>query len=191
MNAMTFVICIVVALIAAAISWVAATIYRKNVAEKTIGSAEEKARDIIDDALKVAETKKREALLEAKEESMNRKNELDKETRERRAELQKYERRVLAKEEAIEKKSDALERRESNLASKEEELKIKSVEIEEIHEKKVQELERISGLTSEQAKYYLLKTVEDEVKSDTARLYKELESRRRKFYCHCFHLPRR
>ena len=177
MNAMTFVICIVVALIAAAISWVAATAYRKNVAEKTIGSAEEKARDIIDDALKVAETKKREALLEAKEESMNRKNELDKETRERRAELQKYERRVLAKEEAIEKKSDALERRESNLASKEEELKIKSVEIEEIHEKKVQELERISGLTSEQAKDYLLKTVEDEVKSDTARLYKELESK--------------
>ena len=177
MNAMTFVICIVVALIAAAISWVAATFYRKNVAEKTIGSAEEKARDIIDDALKVAETKKREALLEAKEESMNRKNELDKETKERRAELQKYERRVLAKEEAIEKKSDALERRESNLASKEEELKIKSVEIEEIHEKKVQELERISGLTSEQAKDYLLKTVEDEVKSDAARLYKELESR--------------
>ena len=88
MNAMTFVICIVVALIAAAISWVAAIAYRKNVAEKTIGSAEEKARDIIDDALKVAETKKREALLEAKEESMNRKNELDKETRERRAELQ-------------------------------------------------------------------------------------------------------
>ena len=108
---------------------------------------------------------------------MNRKNELDKETRERRAELQKYERRVLAKEEAIEKKSDALERRESNLASREEELKIKSVEIEEIHEKKVQELERISGLTSEQAKDYLLKTVEDEVKSDTARLYKELESK--------------
>ena len=177
MNAMTFVICIVVALIAAAISWVAATAYRKNVAEKTIGSAEEKARDIIDDALKVAETKKREALLEAKEESMNRKNELDKETRERRAELQKYERRVLAKEEAIEKKSDALERRESNLASKEEELKIKSVEIEEIHEKKVQELERISGLTSEQAKEYLLKTVEDEVKHDTAKLYKELEAR--------------
>ena len=177
MNAMTFVICIVVALIAAAISWVAATAYRKNVAEKTIGSAEEKARDIIDDALKVAETKKREALLEAKEESMNRKNELDKETKERRAELQKYERRVLAKEEAIEKKSDALERRESNLASREEELKIKSVEIEEIHEKKVQELERISGLTSEQAKDYLLKTVEDEVKSDTARLYKELESK--------------
>ncbi|MDO5539719.1 MAG: ribonuclease Y [Eubacteriales bacterium] len=177
MNAVTIVICVAVALLAAAISWFAAIAYRKNVTEKTIGNAEEKARNIIDDALKVAETKKREALLEAKEESMNRKNELDKETKERRAELQKYERRVLSKEENLDKKSDALERRETSLTAREEELKKKSVEIEQIHEKKVQELERISGLTSEQAKDYLLKTVEDEVKSDTARLYKELESR--------------
>lgn len=177
MNAITIVICVAVALLAAAISWFAAIAYRKNVSEKTIGSAEEKARNIIDDALKVAETKKREALLEVKEESMNRKNELDKETKERRAELQKYERRVLSKEEALEKKSDALERRETSIAAKEDELTKKSVEIESIHEKKVQELERISGLTSEQAKDYLLKTVEDEVKSDTARLYKELENR--------------
>ena len=177
MNAVTIVICVAVALLVAAISWFAAIAYRKNVSEKTIGSAEEKARNIIDDALKVAETKKREALLEVKEESMNRKNELDKETKERRAELQKYERRVLSKEEALDKKSDALERRETSIAAKEEELTKKSVEIESIHEKKVQELERISGLTSEQAKDYLLKTVEDEVKSDTARLYKELESR--------------
>lgn len=177
MDAITIVICVAAALLAAAISWFAAIAYRKNVTEKTIGSAEEKARDIIDDALKVAETKKREALLEAKEESMNRKNELDRETKERRAELQKYERRVLAKEEAIDKKSDALEKRETSLTAREEELKRKSVEIEQIHEKKVQELERISGLTSEQAKDYLLKTVEDEVKSDAARLYKELESR--------------
>ncbi|MDO4523087.1 MAG: ribonuclease Y [Eubacteriales bacterium] len=177
MDATTIIVCVVIALLAAAISWFAAIAYRKNVSEKTIGSAEEKARDIIDDALKVAETKKREALLEAKEESMNRKNELDRETKDRRAELQKYERRVLAKEEAIEKKSDALEKREANLSAKEEELKKKSTEIEHIHEKKVQELERISGLTSEQAKDYLLKTVEDEVKSETARLYKELESR--------------
>ena len=177
MDAVTIVICVAVALLAAAISWFAAIAYRKKVVEKTIGDAEEKARNIIDDALKVAETKKREALLEAKEESMNRKNELDKETKERRAELQKYERRVLSKEENLDKKSDALERRETNLTAREEELKKKSVEIEQIHEKKVQELERISGLTSEQAKDYLLKTVEDEVKSDTAKLYKELESR--------------
>ncbi|MDO4632371.1 MAG: ribonuclease Y [Eubacteriales bacterium] len=174
---MTIGVCVVVALLAAVISWFAATAYRKNVSEKTIGSAEEKARDIIDDALKTAETKKREALLEAKEESMIRKNELDRETKDRRAELQKYERRVLAKEESVEKKSDALEKRESNLSAREDALKKKSEEIEHIHEKKVQELERISGLTSEQAKDYLLKTVEDEVKGETARLYKELESR--------------
>ncbi len=178
MNAVTtIIVCVAVALLAAAIGWFGALVYRKNVTEKTLGSAEEKARNIIDDALKVAETKKREALLEAKEETMNRKNELDRETKERRAELQKYERRVLSKEEAIDKKSDALEKRETSLTAREEELKKKSVEIEQIHEKKMQELERISGLTSEQAKDYLLKTVEDEVKSDTARLYKELESR--------------
>ena len=179
MNPVTIVVCVLVAIIAAAIGWVVATVYHKNVDEKTIGSAEEKARDIIDDALKVAETKKREALLEAKEESMNRKNELDKETRERRAEIQKYERRVLAKEEAIDKKSDAIERREANLANREEELKKKATEIDEIHGKKIQELERISGLTSEQAKDYLLKTVENDVKHDTAKMIKELESRAR------------
>ena len=145
--------------------------------EAKVGSADEKARKIIDDALKVAETKKREALLEVKEESLKTKNELEKETRERRAELQRYEKRVLSKEESIDKKADAIERRENGIAAKEEELKKKSSEIEELHGKRVQELERISGLTSEQAKQYLLKTVEDEVKSDTAKLYKELESR--------------
>ena len=150
--------------------------YQKTV-ETKIGSAEEKARKLIDDALKVAETKKREALLEAKEESLKTKNDVEKETRERRAELQRYEKRVLSKEEAIDRKADAIERRESGLAAKEEELKKKSSEIARLSEERVQELERISGLTSEQAKDYLLKTVEDEVKSDTARLYKELESK--------------
>ena len=177
MDAITIVICVGVALLAAAISWFSAIAYHKKVEEKTVGRAEEKARNIIDDALKAAETKKREALLEVKEETVNRKNELDKEIKERRAEVQKQERRLISKEENLDKKSDALERRETNLTAREEELKKKSVEIEEIHNKKVQELERISGLTSEQAKDYLLKTVEDEVKSDTARLYKELESR--------------
>lgn len=150
--------------------------YQKTV-EAKIGSAEEKARKLIDDALKVAETKKREALLEAKEESLKTKNDVEKETRERRAELQRYEKRVLSKEEAIDRKADAIERRESGLAAKEEELKKKSSEIARLSEERVQELERISGLTSEQAKEYLLKTVEDEVKHDTAKLYKELEAR--------------
>ena len=150
---------------------------RKTTIEKKVGNAEEKAREIIDDALKVAERSKREALLEAKEESLKTKNELEKETKERRAELQRYERRVLAKEEALDKKSDALERREASYAAKEEKLAKQSAELNKLQEKRVQELERISGLTSEQAKDYLLKTVEDEVKHEAARLVKELEGR--------------
>lgn len=163
------VCCVVTALV---------TVYvRKTTIEKKVGNAEEKAREIIDDALKVAERSKREALLEAKEESLKTKNELEKETKERRAELQRYERRVLSKEEALDKKSEALERREASYAAKEEKLAKKAAEVDQLHSKRVQELERISGLTSEQAKDYLLKTVEDEVKHETAVLVKELESR--------------
>ncbi len=168
---------VITLIIAVPVSALVAINYRKNVVEAKLGSAEEKARQIIDDALKVAETKKREALLEAKEESLKTKNELEKETRERRTELQRYEKRVLSKEESVDKKADALERRESGLTAKEEELKKKNAEVERLRDQRLQELERISGLTSEQAKEYLLKTVEDEVKIDTAKLYKELESR--------------
>ena len=150
--------------------------YKKTV-EAKVGSAEERSRKIIDDALKTAETKKREALLEVKEESLKTKNDLEKETRERRSELQRYEKRVLSKEEAVDKKADAIEKREAGLTAKEDELRKKSSEIERLSEERVQELERISGLTSEQAKENLLKTVEDEVKHDTAKLYKELEAR--------------
>ena len=172
------ILAVVITLVfAVPVSALVAINYRKNVVEAKLGSAEEKARQIIDDALKVAETKKREALLEAKEESLKTKNELEKETRERRTELQRYEKRVLSKEESVDKKADALERRESGLTAKEEELKKKSAEVEKLRGQRLQELERISGLTSEQAKEYLLKTVEDEVKIDTAKLYKELESR--------------
>ena len=148
----------------------------KQDAEK-IGTAEEKARNIIDEALKTAETKKREALLEAKEESLRTKNEVEKETRERRAELQKYEKRVLSKEESVDKKADVLERRENEIAAKEASVRKKEKEVDGLHEKGVQELERVSGLTSEQAKEELLRSVEDDVKVDVARLYRELESR--------------
>jgi ribonuclease Y len=173
----TVIAVVITLVIAVPVSALVAINYRKNVVEAKIGSAEEKARQIIDDALKVAETKKREALLEAKEESLKTKNELEKETRERRSELQRYEKRVLSKEESVDKKADALERRESGLTAKEEELKKKTAEVDKLRGQRLQELERISGLTSEQAKEYLLKTVEDEVKIDTAKLYKELESR--------------
>ena len=174
---MTIIAVIATIIIVAPITWGLAVAYRKKTYESKIGSAEEKSREIIDEALKTAETKKREALLEAKEESIRTKNELDKETKERRAELQRYERRVLNKEENLDKKSETLERRETSLTAREENLNKKLAEAEELRGMRQQELERISGLTSEQAKEYLLKSVEDDVKHDTARMIKELESR--------------
>ncbi len=174
----SYIIAVLITLcVVAPITWFVAAAYRKKVYEDKIGSAEEKSREIIDEALKVAETKKREALLEAKEESLKTKNELEKETKERRNELQRYERRVLNKEENLDKKADALEKREAGLAAKEDSLNKRSQEVDELLEKQEQELERISGLTSEQAKEYLLKTVEEDVKHDTAKMIKELECR--------------
>ena len=174
---MPFFIPIIVALVSIAVTALVTVYVRKTMIEKKVGNAEEKAREIIDDALKVAERSKREALLEAKEESLKTKNELEKETKERRAELQRYERRVLSKEETLDKKAEALERREASYAAKKEKLSKQAAQLEQLSSKRVQELERISGLTSEQAKEYLLKTVEDEVKHETAVLVKELESR--------------
>ena len=170
-------IAIVASVVVAFIAWSAAIAYRTKSYESKIGSAEEKSREIIDEALKTAETKKREALLEAKEESLKTKNELEKETRERRAELQRYERRVLSKEENLDKKSDAMEKREAGLAAREVALNKRNAEVESLYEKGIQELEKISGLTSEQAKEYLLKSVEDDVKHDTAKLIKELDNK--------------
>ncbi len=164
-------------IIVAPITWGLAITHRKKTYESKIGSAEEKSREIIDEALRTAETKKREALLEAKEESLKTKNELEKETKERRAELQRYERRVLSKEENLDKKSETLERREASITAREDNLNKKLAEAEELRDKRQQELERISGLTSEQAKEYLLKSVEDDVKHDTARMIKEMEAR--------------
>jgi ribonuclease Y len=149
----------------------------KKSAAKTIGSAEDKAREIIDEALKTAESDKREAALKAKEESIRIKNETDREVKERRAEVSKSEHRIQQKEEAIDKKTDALERREQSLAAREENLSKMKEEISKLNEQRLQELERISGLTSEQAKEYLLKIVEDEVRHDEALMIKEMENR--------------
>ncbi|MDD7389531.1 MAG: ribonuclease Y [Lachnospiraceae bacterium] len=174
------IIAIVVTLVVTIpVTWTFATRYRIKVYESKIGTAEEKSREIIDEALKAAEAKKREALLEVKEETLRSRNECERETKERRAELQRYERRVLNKEENIDKKADALERREASMAAREESLSRKHKEVESILAKQQTELERISGLTSEQAKDYLLKTVENDVKHDTAKMIKELESRAR------------
>ena len=170
------IVLIVVAVAAAVLSHFLTVSNLKNNAESKIGNAEAKAREIIDDAVKTAETKKKESLLEIKEESIRNKNELEKETKERRSELQRYEKRVLSKEEALDKKSEAIERREAGFTAKEEELKQREAKVKELSQQRVQELERISGLTSEQAKEYLLKTVEEDVKHDTAKMIKELEA---------------
>ncbi|MBQ1605132.1 MAG: ribonuclease Y [Lachnospiraceae bacterium] len=146
--------------------------YQKASALK-IGNAEDKAREIIDEDVKTAETKKREALLEAKEESLRTKNELDKEIRERRSEISKNEHRIAQKEENLDKKNEALEKREAEFARKEAVLNKEKEEVAKLNEQRVQELERISGLTSEQAKEFLLKTVEEDAKVDAAKLVKE------------------
>ena len=169
-------IAIALVIVAVIASVVSVNIYKTS-SEKKIGNADTKAREIIDEALKTAETKKREALLEAKEETLRMKNESEREIKESRAEVQRYERRILAKEEQLDKKAIAMEKREVNFANKEERLAKKAAEIDELYEKRVQELERISGFTSEQAKEYLLKAVEDEVKTDAAKLVRELENK--------------
>lgn len=148
--------------------------YQNSEAEK-LGNAEDKARQIIDEAVKTAETKKREALLEAKEEALKNKNEIERESKERRAEIQRYEKRVLSKEEALDKKTDALEKKESKLNAKDAELDRLKEELETIKNSHLRELEKISGLTTEQAKEYLLKSVEEDVKHETAVLVKEME----------------
>jgi ribonuclease Y len=177
-EALKYVFAIAATLVITAIlTWIIAIAYRKKVYEAKIGSADEKAREIIDEALKTAETKKREALLEAKEESLKAKNEFERETKERRAELQRYEKRVLTKEETLDRKTEALEKKDARLTAKESELDKVKQEVEDFHSKQLQELEKISGLTSEQAKEYLIKTVEEEVKHETALLIKDLESK--------------
>ena len=169
-------VAVVLIVVAAVISHFLTVSNLKNNAESKIGNAEARAREIIDDAVKTAEAKKKESLLEIKEESIKNKNELEKETKERRSELQRYEKRVLSKEETLDKKSEAIERREAGFTAKEEELRQREAKVEELSQQRVQELERISGLTSEQAKEYLLKTVEEDVKHDTAKMIKEMEA---------------
>ena len=173
-----YIITAVVSIIVTAlIVWFAAASYEKKSANSKIGNAEEKARGIIDEAVKTAEEKKRESMLEIKEESIKAKNDLDKEIKERRNEISRNERRIVQKEENVDKKLEAIEKREAGFAVKEEELKKQKIEISKLNEQRLQELERISGLTSEQAKEYLLKTIEEDVKLDTAKMIKEMENK--------------
>ncbi len=176
-------IVIVISAIVLIIGCVVSAIVSKNVSIKRyvesekqkVGSAEERARRIVDEALKTAETKKREALLEAKEEALKNKNEIERESKERRAEITQYEKRVLSKEETLDKKTEVIEKKEAKLNAKDAELDKKLKELEEIKASHLKELEKISGLTTEQAKEYLLKSVEEDVKHETAVLIKEMD----------------
>ena len=172
------VVILLVAIVVTALLTKTISIKRYQESEnQKLNNAEDQARQIIDEAVKTAETKKREALLEAKEEAIKNKNEIERESKERRAEIQRYEKRVLSKEEALDKKSEALEKKESKLNAKDADLDRLKKELETIKNSHLRELEKISGLTSEQAKEYLLKSVEEDVKHEAAVLVKELENK--------------
>lgn len=163
--------------IAVPVSACVANTRSKKAMEITIGNAEDKAREIIDEAIKAADAKKREASLEVKEETIKARHDFEKETKERRAELQKYEQRVLSKEETVEKKATVLERKEQSLTAKEKNIDTEKAQLQELQAKHLQELERISGLTSDQAKEQLLSAVKEDVKHETAMYVKEMETR--------------
>lgn len=168
---------IIIAVVVGILGFAMGVLYRKRIAEAQIGSAEEKARKVIDDAIKTGEAKKREMLLEAKEENIKVKNELDKEVKERRMELQQLDRRLLQKEESLDKKTTVLEQKEEQLQNKIEKIEKIKAETEDIQRQQSEELERIAGLTAEEAKQYVLRTIEDEVKHESAMLIKDIEAK--------------
>lgn len=165
---------VVLLIIALPVTWKMAIAQKTKADAERVGSAEEQARSIIDDAIKTAENKKRESLLEVKEQSLAMKNDVDREIKDRRAEISKQERRIQSKEDALDRKTDAMEKREADYTAKENELKKKLKQVDEMHAKQLQELERISGMTTEEAKDFLLKSIQDDVKVDVAKLYREL-----------------
>ena len=162
---------VVVGLAGAAIGY----LVRKNVAESKIATAEETAIRIIAEAEQTGEAKRKEALMEAKEEIHRMRSEMERENKERRADLQRHERRLVQKEENLDKKIDSFERKEEKLASKEARLNAAQDKVDALYQKQMDELERLSGLTSEEAKQELLDSLADEVKHESAMLIKDLE----------------
>jgi len=152
---------------------------RKYLAEAKIASAEAQAKKILEEAEKEAEAKKREAILEAKEEVLKLRNDMERENRERRLELQRLERRLVQKEETLDRKVDAIEKKEDALNRKEAEIDAIKAQLNEIYKKQLSELERISGMTSEEAKQALLSDIEKEIQHEAAMLIKEIESKAR------------
>jgi ribonuclease Y len=168
---------IVVALVGIAVGFFAGILYRKNVAEKEIASAEEEARRIINDAIKSAEAKKREALVEAKEEIHRNRVEYDREVKERRQDLQKQERRLQQKEESLDRKHENIEKKEEQLTRKLQDADTVREEAERLKRSQMDVLEKISSFTAEEAKLYLIKSLESEVTHEAAMKIKEIETR--------------
>ncbi|AUS96302.1 ribonuclease Y [Clostridium thermosuccinogenes] len=168
---------LIIAVFASFIAYKKGIEYRKRVAEAEIGSAEQEAKRMISEAQRMAESRKREIMLEAKEEIHKSRVELEREIRERRNELQRNERRLVQKEESLDKKMESLEQKDELLNKKTKEVNALQEKISETYRKQVEELERISGLTVEEAKNYLLKNVENEVKHEAALLIKEIEAK--------------
>ena len=166
----------IAAVVLCAVFFAAGILYRKKVAEKQIGSAEEEAKRIINEAIKGGENKKREMLLEAKEEIHKSRSEYEREVKERRAEVSKQERRLQQKEEALDKKIDLHEKKEDELAKRIAAIDKKQEEVESLKRSQMEVLEKISGLTQEEAKAYILKGVEENVRHETAMKIKEIEA---------------
>ncbi len=166
----------IAAVVLCAVFFAAGILYRKKVAEKQIGSAEEEAKRIINESIKGGENKKREMLLEAKEEIHKSRSEYEREVKERRAEVSKQERRLQQKEEALDKKIDLHEKKEDELAKRIAAIDKKQEEVESLKRSQMEVLEKISGLTQEEAKAYILKGVEENVRHETAMKIKEIEA---------------
>ncbi len=174
---MNILIIIATVLISGAVFIPVGIVVRKKTAESKIKSAESEANRVLENANREAENIKKEEILKAKEEIMKSRDELDKEIRERRGEVQSQERRLIQKEENLEKRSQMFEQKEKELAREEKELENKKEDIQEIFNKQMQELQRISGLSAEEAKKQLLNELEKQLTAEKAVLIKEVESK--------------
>lgn len=166
---------IIVGIICAVIGIILGIIIRKNISESKIGSAEEEAKRIVDEATKDAETRKKEILVEAKDEAYKMRNEYERENKERRSELQRSEKRLIKKEEMLDSKSMLVEKKEDTLQKKLKEIETKQNKLEAIHDKQLEELERISGLSTEEAKNILIDNIKREAEQEASIAVKEIE----------------
>ena len=175
MGPLQIILIVLGAIVLLAVSFGTGIVYRKRVGEREIGSAEAEATRIINEAIRSGESRKKEMLLEAKDEIHKSRTEHEKEVKERRSELSKQERRLQQKEESLDKKTDAFERKEEELARRMDEVAKAQAAAEEVHKQHLITLEQISGLTQEQAKQFLLNSVEEEVRHEAAMKIKEIE----------------